>query len=147
MSLTDEQIEEARISTFKQCGADLRPEVTSIFARAIESAATAPLLERIQEMEESERSSERARVKLCSIHQYQKEALIARIAALEQQLEAALKDAERWRAMRKYLVGVDFQPEMGGSPVVFFECFAVSVSAGESGADAIADAAISKEQA
>lgn len=69
-------------------------------ARAIESAATAPLLERIKEMEESERSSERARVKLCSIHQYQKEALIARIAALEQQLEAALKDAERYRWLR-----------------------------------------------
>lgn len=100
MSLTDEQIEEARISTFKQCGADLRPEVASIFARAIESAATAPLLERIKELEESERSSERARVKLCSIHQDQKEALIARIAALEQQLEAARKDAERYRWLR-----------------------------------------------
>lgn len=70
----------------------------------------------------------------------------SRMLEMERELEEARKDAERWRAMRKHLVGVDFKPEMGGGPVVFFECFAASVSAGESGADAIADAAISKEQ-
>lgn len=80
MSLTDEQHEEL-----------MRGKSTLAYGRAIESATAAPLLERIQELEESERSSERARVKLCSIHQYQKEALIARIAELEKQLDAGAR--------------------------------------------------------
>jgi len=51
-------------------------------------------------------------------------------------------DAERWRAMRKSLVAADFAPEMGGWPVVIFECHAERVGFGPEGADAIADAAI-----
>jgi hypothetical protein len=77
-------------------------------------------------------------------------ALLAEIADHERAYELLFKecgelrkDAERWQAMRKLLVGVDFQPDMGGGPAVFFECFAESVSSGEDGADAIADAAIS----
>lgn len=99
MSLTDEQHEEL-----------MRGKSTLAYGRAIESATAAPLLERIQELEESERSSERARVKLCSIHQYQKEALIARIAELKLEnaelvkaLEEARKDAERYQAIRSGL--------------------------------------------
>lgn len=52
--------------------------------------------------------------------------------------------ADRWRAMRETLVGIDFQPEMGGGPVALFRCHAAKVFAGPAGADAIADAAIAQ---
>lgn len=66
-------------------------------------------------------------------------AIADRLAAAHARDQA---DARRWRAMRPLLVAVDWQPEMGGGPVVMFECKAKSVTAGPEGADAIADAAI-----
>jgi hypothetical protein len=36
--LTPEQIEAARVEVFKECGADLIPEVATILARAVERA-------------------------------------------------------------------------------------------------------------
>lgn len=56
--------------------------------------------------------------------------------------EAAERDARRWQAMREHMVAVDWKPEMGGGPVVIFECLAERIMAGPEGADAIADAAV-----
>lgn len=72
-----------------------------------------------------------------------------RNAALEEAVLSASagekKDAERWRAMRNHLVAVDFYPEMGGGPVVMFDCFSERVSNGPKGADKIADDLIAED--
>jgi hypothetical protein len=75
------------------------------FSRAIESAATAPLLERIAELEQR-----------CQDHhedvvRFRRHALDEKDArmALERELEAVRKDSERYRWLREY-----YSPEVQG---------------------------------
>jgi predicted RNase H-like nuclease (RuvC/YqgF family) len=94
MSLTDEQIKKewSRICSFAAAGVDKQIS----FARAIESEATAPPLERIAEMEEMNaqlREQNTAVDKACAD-------LEAHIEQLERELEALRKDAERYRFIR-----------------------------------------------
>lgn len=77
--------------------------------------------------------------KIQTIHDFHLDRLAAAHAA---EVEAAERDARRWQAMREHMVAVDWKPEMGGGPVVMFECLAERIMAGPEGADAIADAAI-----
>lgn len=96
---------------------------------APEQAATAPLLARIAELEAELEKTKAIFAASCN-----------HAAAMEMD-----RDAKRWRAMRQTMIAVDFEPEMGGSPVVMFELHAKAVRAGPEGADEIADAAM-KEQ-
>jgi len=109
MILTDEQINRAwdRSCVTDPTGSNQR----FVFARAIESAATAPLLERIAEMEEMNaqlREQNTAMDKACAdleahIEQIERELGTERaisfrdqVAQLERELDAVRKDAERW---------------------------------------------------
>jgi hypothetical protein len=98
-------------------------------APAVAQAATAPLLARIAELEAELEKTKAIFAASCN-----------HAAAMEMD-----RDAKRWRAMRQTMIAVDFEPEMGGSPVVMFELHAKAVRAGPEGADEIADAAM-KEQ-
>lgn len=104
-------------------------EQLEAYARAIEQAATAPLMARIAEIEAELEKTKAIFAASCN-----------HAAVMEME-----RDAKRWRAMRQTMVAVDFEPEMGGSPVVMFELHAKTVMAGPEGADEIADAAM-KEQ-
>jgi hypothetical protein len=86
MSLTDEQIA-SRI--WKH---NFPPSGGFAFARDIESAATAPLLEQIKELERDCDMFERNWNEAMATHR--------NIADLERQLEQASKDAERYRWLR-----------------------------------------------
>jgi hypothetical protein len=83
MSLTDEQIKEIHWS---------KPMDEYTYARAIESAATAPLLERIKELER-DMAAMTAKLTVERGH--------------SAQLEALRKDAERWAMLREESKRVD----------------------------------------
>ena len=89
MSLTDEQINDAYGAARVQHDHIPHDDVVRI-ARAIESATTAPLLERIKELE-----AERDQWKDDAIHGSNADYLRGRIAELEKQLEAVKVDAGR----------------------------------------------------
>ncbi len=131
MSLTDEQINDAYGAALVQHGHIPHDDVVRI-ARAIESATAAPLLERIRQLEQAVKWE----ADLCQ------QALESR-AELEQQLEAARKDAERYRWLRSEKTGhckaISILEAVGDGGQVSVKCC--------EDLDAAIDAAISKEQA
>ena len=148
--LTADHIEAARVKVFQELGADLIPEVAECHARAIESAATAPLLAQIAALEEKVKAAEQAsrwESDLCA------QALDS-MKQLEAQLAEARKDAERYkwisskvheRPLRPAAYGSEMFPDMRlryELPVlVSYDAIGQQISF-----DAAIDAAIAQEQ-
>ena len=105
MSMTDEQIRKIESTCWSRPGFGARFDRWK-FARAIESAATAPLLERIAQLEAARFAyasefclNEEGQPDKGSIHQNIR-ALKAKCAEIERELEAVRKDAERYLYLR-----------------------------------------------